>query len=55
MIKQEQTTFRSHGKLLLTGEYVVLDGALSLAIPTVFGQDLKVENNTFGELHWISL
>jgi mevalonate kinase len=55
MIKQEHTTFRSHGKLLLSGEYLVLDGALSLAIPTVFGQDLKVENNTFGEFHWRSL
>ncbi|WCO01182.1 GYDIA family GHMP kinase [Psychroserpens ponticola] len=47
--------FYSHGKLLLTGEYVVLDGALSLAIPTKLGQNLKVEDNTFGELHWISI
>lgn len=42
-------TFRSNGKLLLTGEYVVLDGALSLAIPTKYGQSLTVkptENNT---------
>lgn len=54
MIKQEQTTFRSHGKLLLTGEYLVLDGALSLAIPTVYGQDLKVENNATSLLHWRS-
>lgn len=37
-------TFRSNGKLLLTGEYVVLDGALSLAIPTKYGQSLVVEN-----------
>ena len=28
----------SNGKLLLTGEYVVLDGALSLAVPTKYGQ-----------------
>ncbi|WP_425076841.1 GYDIA family GHMP kinase [Psychroserpens sp. S379A] len=46
--------FYSHGKLLLTGEYVVLDGALSLAIPTRFGQDLKVEENSSEELHWTS-
>ncbi len=30
----------SHGKLLLTGDYVVLDGAFALALPTKFGQDL---------------
>lgn len=39
--------FYSNGKLLLTGEYVVLDGALSLAIPTTFGQSLKI--STFDE------
>jgi mevalonate kinase len=35
-------TFYSNGKLLLTGEYVVLDGALSLAVPTRYGQSLSV-------------
>lgn len=35
--------FYSNGKLLITGEYVVLDGALSLAVPTKFGQSLIVE------------
>jgi len=35
--------FYSNGKLLLTGEYVVLDGALSLALPTNYGQSLTVE------------
>lgn len=34
--------FYSNGKLLLTGEYVVLDGAWSLAIPTQYGQSLTV-------------
>lgn len=34
--------FYSNGKLLLTGEYLVLDGALSLAVPTQFGQNMKV-------------
>jgi mevalonate kinase len=37
-------TFYSNGKLLLTGEYVVLDGAISLALPTKMGQFLEVEN-----------
>lgn len=36
---------RANGKLLLTGEYFVLDGALSLAVPTVFGQNLLLEKN----------
>ncbi len=42
-MKSKSKNFYSHGKLLLTGEYVVLDGALSLAVPTKFGQSLKVE------------
>jgi mevalonate kinase len=34
--------FYSNGKLLITGEYLVLDGALALAIPTRFGQSMEV-------------
>ncbi|WP_299553845.1 GYDIA family GHMP kinase [Seonamhaeicola sp.] len=48
-------TFYSNGKLLLTGEYVVLDGALSLAIPTKFGQSLQIESVDKPILHWKSL
>lgn len=44
--------FYSNGKLLLTGEYLVLDGALSLAIPTKLGQDLVVENIQEQQLIW---
>ena len=47
-------TFYSHGKLLLSGEYVVLDGALSLAIPTKFGQSLIIEPIEEHVLHWKS-
>lgn len=32
-IKPARYTFRSHGKLLLTGEYLVLNGARALALP----------------------
>ena len=32
-----------HGKVLLSGEYFVLDGALSLALPTKVGQSLSVK------------
>lgn len=35
--------FYSNGKLLITGEYTVLDGALALAVPTTFGQELRVK------------
>ncbi|MEL6969390.1 MAG: GYDIA family GHMP kinase [Bacteroidota bacterium] len=44
------------GKLLLTGEYFVLDGALALAIPVRFGQRMEVVPGTAkDELHWRSL
>ena len=35
--------FNSHGKFLLTGEYLVLKGALALALPLKLGQGLEVE------------
>lgn len=35
--------FFSNGKLLLTAEYFILDGALGLAVPTQKGQELWVE------------
>ena len=47
------TTYYSHGKLLLTGEYVVLDGALALAVPTKFGQSLEVEPISANNIEWI--
>ncbi|MBT8187359.1 MAG: GHMP kinase [Croceitalea sp.] len=50
-----QTEFYSHGKLLLTGEYAVLDGAQAWAIPTKFGQFLKVSTTNGKTLKWQSL
>ena len=47
-------TFYSNGKLLITAEYLVLDGALALALPTKFGQDLVVEETNNQEINWIS-
>ncbi|WP_341221121.1 GYDIA family GHMP kinase [Polaribacter atrinae] len=44
--------YYSNGKLLLTGEYLVLDGAKSLAIPTKFGQDLSVEKIKEPQIIW---
>ncbi len=48
------TRYYSHGKLLLTGEYTVLDGGLSLALPTGFGQYLKVRQQQNENLTWTS-
>ena len=48
-------SFFSRGKLLLTGEYVVLDGAKALALPTKLGQDLVVEAIESHGLIWESL
>lgn len=50
----KQTTYKSNGKLLITGEYVVLDGATALAIPTKYGQSLTVTDNNEQTLHWVS-
>jgi mevalonate kinase len=49
-----KTTFYSNGKLLITGEYLVLDGAKAFALPTKFGQDLVVENGSSHEIQWKS-
>jgi len=46
--------FRSNGKLLITGEYVVLDGALALSVPTKFGQSLEVEILDEEIIRWIA-
>jgi mevalonate kinase len=47
-------SFYSHGKLLLTGEYAVLDGAKALAFPCKLGQRLKVETSGLSHFKWIS-
>ena len=47
--------FYSNGKLLLTGEYAILDGAKGLALPTSFGQSLKLRNKNSETIHWFSV
>jgi mevalonate kinase len=47
-------TFYSNGKLLITAEYLVLDGAKALALPTKFGQNLIIEENNNPEITWKS-
>lgn len=46
--------FYSNGKLLISGEYAVLDGALALALPTKFGQSLEVSVLNVPVLIWES-
>ncbi|MGV6827801.1 MAG: GYDIA family GHMP kinase [Flavobacteriales bacterium] len=46
--------FYSNGKLLLTSEYLVLNGATALAIPTRFGQNLIVESIEQSKIIWNS-
>jgi hypothetical protein len=46
----------SRGKLLISGEYAVLDGALAWAVPTKLGQSMAISEEAMpGELEWISL
>tara|TARA_Y100000991_G_scaffold65336_2_gene48828 strand:+ start:10826 stop:11731 length:906 start_codon:yes stop_codon:yes gene_type:complete len=48
-------TFRANGKLLISGEYTILDGSLSLALPTKRGQVLHYKEIDQDILHWRSL
>ena len=47
----------SNGKLLLTSEYFVLDGALALTIPTRMGQEFLAEeiDDNKGTIYWTAL
>ncbi|MBU2901085.1 GYDIA family GHMP kinase [Maribacter dokdonensis] len=49
------TSFYSNGKLLLTGEYAILDGAKGLALPTKFGQYLSLSHSRSENFIWNSL
>ena len=48
------TTYHSNGKFLLSGEYLVLQGARALAWPLNLGQSLEVTtiNDRNGMIHW---
>lgn len=51
----ERSRSYSNGKLLLIGEYVVLDGAKAFAIPTQYGQSLQVVSLDEPIIHWQSI
>ena len=44
-----------NAKLLLTSEYLVLNGAKALAVPLKFGQRMEVEDNQLGYIEWKSV
>lgn len=44
-----------NAKLLLSAEYLVLNGAKALALPLKFGQRLQVEENVQGFISWQSI
>ena len=46
--------FRSNGKLLFTGEYLILKGAKALAVPTSFSQQLEISEQANSLLSWES-
>jgi mevalonate kinase len=50
----ETQKFYSNGKLLITGEYLVLDGAKALAVPTKYGQTLEISKGPEKQIKWIS-
>ncbi len=49
------SNYTANGKLLLSGEYYVLEGAKALALPVKYGQQLQVKQGIEGQLHWQSL
>ncbi|KUF38691.1 GHMP kinase [Myroides marinus] len=46
--------YYSNGKLLISGEYVVLEGAKAFALPTQYGQSLTVKENNSNIISWTS-
>jgi len=52
---QLMRSIRANGKVLLSGEYLVIQGAKSLAVPLKLGQTLEIsEGNLPGTLEWIA-
>lgn len=55
-VQEGDQYFFGHGKLLLTGEYFLLDGAKGVALPTKLGQSMNVryEQSFNPKLYWKS-
>lgn len=54
MAVQTKRHFKANGKLLLTGEYLVLNGAVSLALPCKLGQSMNISERPGSEITWKS-
>ncbi len=50
----ESTTYQANGKLLISGEYLVLHGALSFALPLRFGQQMQISTAAGPLIRWTS-
>jgi mevalonate kinase len=50
----ETQTFKSHGKFLITAEYLILKGAVGLALPLKRGQTLTIKENDSDFINWES-
>ena len=46
--------FSSSGKILITSEYAVIDGACALALPTKLGQSMTINEKEDSGIHWIA-
>lgn len=53
--KRERIEIRASGKLMISGEYAVLDGARTWAIPTKYGQTLTANPSPGAGMRWTSL
>lgn len=52
MAVQTKRQYKANGKLLLTGEYLVLNGAVSLALPCRLGQSMTISEKAGSEIVW---
>jgi len=52
MDKTEKEVLVANGKLLITGEYLVMEGATAMALPLSLGQTLSYEPSGNGMVHW---
>ncbi|WP_462318654.1 GYDIA family GHMP kinase [Marinilabilia sp.] len=52
LLNNDGKSYYAHGKLLLSGEYLVLKGALALAIPLIKGQHMSISNHSGSNLKW---
>lgn len=49
-----KSLFRANGKVLISGEYLVLDGAIALGLPLSLGQTMQVKESAGSDIVWES-